>query len=186
MSKIDGWQSVDTLVRMHHELAGTGNLRSSTSKALQEAFFANIATSQMGLSNDQSFFWPLDNESYRAPDTLVAPSRLPPSHADVLPVEVVTYTSYSRQEDLLEFLRRTKLSPVYRYQVGTMIVCAILEDIGDPEELALALALSLSEQKEALEAQQFHYALVLLFMYALGSEECDKAVIQVFPELKKF
>lgn len=186
MSNLDGWQTIDTLVRMHHELADSGNTRSSTSKALEEAFFVNIATSHMGLTDNQSLVWPLDNEIYRAPDALVSLTPLPPTHTDVLPVEVVQYTSYSRNEDLLNFLKRTKLSPVYQYQVGTMIVCAILEDIGDPEELALALALSLSEQKEALRAYQYEYELVLLFMYALEREECSKVVIQVFPKLKFF
>jgi hypothetical protein len=187
MLRVEGWQTVESLFPRSSNFLSSGNSRSSHYKALDEAYYVKVATQHMGLIDNHSRMKPLDNEEYRAPDTLVALSNDEPIPRSILPVEVVQYTQYSRGEDLVDFLERTKLSPIYQYEAGTMIVCAILEDIGKPEELALAVAIYLADHQEELMEREFHYSLVLLFMNSLTmEEEPAHVVIQVFPELHMY
>jgi hypothetical protein len=61
-------------------------------------------------------------------------------------VEVVTFTRYSENEGLMQFFKRTKLSPVYSYPAGTIIVCHVGIPLKEPARVGANISRALMER----------------------------------------
>lgn len=83
--------------------------------------------------NKNSHIILLDPRIERAPDVwLTHPNRSSP-----VGIEVVSYTSYSRQMNLFNFLGATKSSPPFAYPEGTIILCHSNIPMVDPHNTCL-------------------------------------------------
>lgn len=71
-------------------------------------------------------------------------------------VEVVTFNRYSENEGLMRFFARTKLSPVYAYPDGTIIVCHIGVPLKEPSKMGRNISYALHERAR-LRHEMFIY-----------------------------
>ncbi len=149
------------------------------SKDAQQLYEANIIAMLLSLTekinNDQKKKKiKLTDHRDQIPDVIVAYLDSKGSEIESVEYEVVSFTPYSKKEGLLDFFKRTKLSPVYAYPQGTQLVCYIDMPIKAPQKMCKRMSAVLKGMDDDIE----------LPIYILCSQKqtSEKYAASIYPD----
>jgi hypothetical protein len=101
-------------------------------------------------------------------------------YLQILDIEIVSFTRYSESEGLEKFLERTKLSEVYAYPAGTVLLCWVELPLKEPQKAARQMAQTLQRRSQELDCWQS----ILLFNHSKAGNWYLAELYPAFEEVR--